>query len=300
VRFVYPEGPAAKAGVQIGDEIRSVNGVPAATSTALREMIGTHDRAAQPNVEIEIVRAGKSQKVTVALGSLPTEMPGELPASVSAKPAADEKPVATGLVDIKLPEEPNNCYAFVPPSYHSRVPHGLIVSLHAPGKFNKADVETQWSAACGKHDLIVIAPEASKKEGWEATEADFVRKAIDDAIQRYNIDRTRIVVHGHQAGGTFGYLVAFGNLDIVRGLSTVDAPLPRRVAAPDSDPMQRFAFCFWTASESQFAERITAAIKALDKKKLPVSVRDLGKSPRVLSEVEIGELARWVDSLDRI
>lgn len=300
VRYVFPHSPAEKAGVKIGDEIRSVGGSAAASPAALRDLIGTHDRAASPNVEIEIVRDRQPQKLNVTPGSLPTEFPDELPAALSVKPAADEQPVATGVVDIKLPEDPNNCFAFVPPSYNSRVSHGLVIALHAPGKFSKADLEPTWGAACAQHDLIVLAPEAAKKDGWDPTEAEFVRKAIDDVLTRYNIDRTRIVVHGHQAGGTFGHLVAFGNLDVIRGLSTVDAPLPRRVAPPESDPVQRFAFCFWTASESQFAERITAAIKALGEKKLPVTVRDLGKSPRVLSDVEIGDLARWIDSLDRI
>jgi poly(3-hydroxybutyrate) depolymerase len=180
------------------------------------------------------------------------------------------------------------------------VPHGLVVALHAPGKFNKADIEPQWGAACARHDLIVLAPQAAQQDGWETTEAEFVRKAIDEAVRRYHIDRTRVVVHGQQAGGTFGCLVAFGNLDIVRGLSTVDAPLSARVALPDSDPVQRLALCFWTASKSPVAERITTAIKALGEKKLPVTVLDLGQAPRVLSDEEIGQLARWIDALDRI
>lgn len=300
VRYVYADGPAAKAGVKVGDEIRSVDGVAANSPAALRDIIGTHDRTAKPTVEIEIVRDGRPQKLKVSLGSLPEIVPAKLPSSHTAKLEAEAQPVATGLVDIKLPEEPNNCFAFVPASYNSRLPHGLVVSLHAPGKFNKADLETDWGLACEAHNLIVLAPEAARKEGWEPTEAEFVRKAIGEALARYNIDRSRIVVHGHQAGGTFGYLVALGNLDLVRGLSTVDAPLPRRVAPPESDPVQRFALFFWTASESPLAERIDGAIKALRAKKLPVTQRDLGKSPRVLSAEEFGEIARWIDALDRI
>jgi hypothetical protein len=64
--------------------------------------------------------------------------------------------------------------------------------------------------------------------------------------------------------------------------------------------VQRFALFFWTASESPFAERIGGAVKVLREKKLPVTERELGKMPRVLSAEEISELARWVDSLDRI
>ena len=37
---------------------------------------------------------------------------------------------------------------------------------------------------------------------------EFIRKAIDDVVQKYNVDRSRIVVVGQEAGGGIAYLLA--------------------------------------------------------------------------------------------
>lgn len=300
VRFVYPNSPAAEAGIQPGDVIRSFGELQVNGAGALRDAVGTHDRNDTPRVEIELQRDGKTQKVQTSLASLPTEIPPPLPPARAANPAAEQERPAVGLVEIVLAEERNDCFAYVPPTYNSAIDYGLIVSLHAPGKFDKGKIEPRWGELAAKHNLIVLAPRAAKDDQWEPTEAEFVRKAIDDVMSRYNIDRTRVAVYGHQAGGTFGYLVAFANEEIVRGVATVDSALPARAAPPDSDPVQRMAFFIATAKASELSDRIDAGIKRLREKKLPVTVKDLGDEPRPLSDEERGELARWVDSLDRI
>jgi serine protease Do len=300
IRYVYPGGPAAEAGLAAGDVILAFGPLPVKGAAVLRDAVGTHPRAAQPRVAIEYERGGKKIKAEVALASQPAELPGELPPALEAKPVADAQRPAVGLVEIKLPEERNNCFAYVPPSYQPAAPHGLVVWLHAAGEFDKAKLEPRWQAACEKHQLIVLAPQAADQEGWEPTEADFVRKAIDDVLGRYNIDRTRIAVHGYQGGGTFGALVAFAHHDLIRGVSLADAPLPRRAAPPASDPVERMAYLCWTAEKSQLKDRVTADINRLKEMKLPVGAQSLGDEPRPLNDKELLELARWLDALDRI
>ena len=64
------------------------------------------------------------------------------------------------------------------------------------------------------------------RESEQPFEAKFARRVLDEVMKSYEIDPARIVAHGHEGGGALAYLLAFGNLDVVRGLAVVDAPLP--------------------------------------------------------------------------
>jgi len=69
VAQIMPGGPAEKAGIQEGDLIRAVGGTPTLDVDKLREVVA----AAQPGNEVEIalVRAGREQKIKVAIGEQP-------------------------------------------------------------------------------------------------------------------------------------------------------------------------------------------------------------------------------------
>ena len=298
VRYVYPESPAARAGIAAGDLIVNCQGVKLQDADQLRNMVGTHDRETG-DLELSVQQKGELRKLNVKLASLPEEVPPSLPPL--AKPdAADAELPATGLIEVKLPEIANNCFAYVPQSYHPDVPHGLLVWLHAPGKFSKDGIEPTWRDVCEKHGLILVAPQAAKDDAWQPTEAEFVRKAIDDVVDRYNVDATRIVAGGDQAGGTFAALVAAANLEVVRGVAMNDAALPARVAIPSSDPLQRLAYFISVAKESKLKDRIESGIERLRENKLPVSRQQLEQDAATLTEKQRAELARWTDTLDRI
>ena len=95
-------------------------------------------------------------------------------------------------------------------------------------------------------------------------------------------------------------LVAFQNAELIHAVAAVDAVPPQRVAAPDADPVNRMAFYFATAEKSPVRPRTEALIERLKEMKQPATVRELGEQPRQLNPKEREELARWVDSLDRI
>jgi phosphoribosylcarboxyaminoimidazole (NCAIR) mutase len=54
------------------------------------------------------------------------------------------------------------------------------------------------------------------------------------------------------------------------------------------------------AGKSAHARRIEAAVTELREMKIPVTVKNLGDVSRYLSREELAELARWIDTLDRI
>jgi serine protease Do len=297
VRFVYPASPAAEAGIEKGDRITSLNGEELADAAALREKFANLEPDAK--VKIGFVRNGETKEAEVTLVQLPEEIPSELPpAHGDAEPP--EQPPATGEVEIKLPEEPNACLAYLPATYNPRVPHGVVIWLHKPGEFHKDDLIERWKPLCEAHDLILLAPQSADPARWQPTEIEFIRKAYDDLAGRCTIDPQRVVVHGHEAGGAMAILTAFAHREVIRGVAAVDAALPSRITPPANDPLQRLAVYFTTNQSGRLTDRVKQNSEDLRKMGYPVTVKDLGAQSRYLNAEEVEELARWVDTLDRL
>jgi serine protease Do len=66
-----PNSPAAKAGIQSGDVILSVNGTPVHDARELAKRIGT--MAPGTSITLDLIHSGQQKTVTVTLGTLPNE-----------------------------------------------------------------------------------------------------------------------------------------------------------------------------------------------------------------------------------
>jgi serine protease Do len=71
VAQVLDDGPAAKGGLQVGDVILSANGQPIVMSADLPHLIGNLKDGSK--AELDVIRDGKRQKLTVTVGALPDE-----------------------------------------------------------------------------------------------------------------------------------------------------------------------------------------------------------------------------------
>jgi serine protease Do len=228
---------------------------------------------------------------------LPEAVPTALPPARDSKQAAEENTPATGRIEIKIPEAPNSCIAYVPETYNSHVPYGLVVWLHPAGGSKEDELLKQWKPICEANDLILIAPKSAESARWQRTELEFIRKAIDDAVQKYHIDKTRVVAVGQDAGGGMAYLLAAQNRELIRGVAAINTPLPPSMRVPTNDPVQRLAL-FTTVSKKS-PPSVATGIKRLRDAKFPVTQIDVGETPRPLNADELAQLARWIDSLDR-
>ena len=301
VRYVYPGSPAEKSGLKPGDRIVKMGAAPVmlADANSFRDLFAISPPGQK--VSLEVQRGSESLKLEVSpAAALPTEIPADLPAATSQTHKAPEQKPATGLVEIKLAEEKNNCVAYVPETYHPDVPHGVVVWLHGSGGVDRAALAARWKIACEKHHLIVLAPQALDANKWEPAEAPLVRKSLDDLLAHYNVDRSRIVVYGYQNSGSLAFSIGLVNTDRIRAIVAVDAAPTARSAVPENDPLIRLAFFLASADKSPAAAGIKTASERLKAMKYPVTSKSLGDSLRDLNDAEIVELARWIDALDRI
>lgn len=296
VRHVYQDSSAAMGGVGPGDRITSIDTHAVADADALRLAVANFEPGQE--VSISFDRGGEAKTATVKLGRLPTTLPNELPVA-RIKPAPAAEPPEAEFIEIKIAEEPNECLAYVPPSYNAEVPHGVVVYLRAPGEFDRDKLLARWQQICGDQDLILLAPQPRDKTRWTPTELEFIRKTVDHVLNNYTIDRSRVALFGKQAGGALGYLFAFRHRNLARAVIAVDAATPVRVRLPDNDPVQRLAVVTTVAENSRIAEAVERGIEMLREMKYPVTTIEMDQA-RDLSQEELQQVVRWIDSLDRI
>lgn len=310
VRYVYPESGAAAAGILPGDRITSLADQEVSNSSSMQQQIATNDIGSV--VAVNLTRAGQSIEVEVTLSPLPTVIPDALPLA-QAEPSEGDPSAAVGVVDFRLPEVSNESLAYVPDTYNKETAHGLLVYLHAAGRFDRDTLLERFRSLCDENQVILLAPQAADASRWVPTEREFIRKSIDHLLATYTIDRTRVVVYGYQAGGTMAWTIGLGDRDIITGLVAVDAAPGLRAKIPASDPVHRLAV-FVAKSDSlpidsstpdgqrrqASSDRINEAIHQLQQNNIPTTEIDLGDEPRELDEQQRADLFRWMDALDRI
>lgn len=302
VRHVFEASPAAKAGLAAGDVLVALAGTPIRDVAALRTKLASY----QPGdkVELEIRRGNETRKLTATLASLPEELPAEtLPmagAMRAPQPAGSteaQRP-EVGMVRFQVGQFTNEVWGYIPQAYNPAVAHGLVVWLHGQGGRDPKALLAQWQPLCDRDGLILVAPQAADPETWQGKELAMVRGLVGQVHSRYTIDPTRVVACGQQDGGKLACLLALADRELVRAVVVVGAPLVGRI--PPNAPEHPLAFYVARAAEDPKAEQIDQSVQSVRAMKYPVCLKDLGKKPRALTAEELLELARWIDTLDRI
>jgi len=99
VNSLVPDSPAGRAGVEVGDVIRSVNGTEIKAATELPPMIGVMPPGSK--VRLGILRDGKAKDVTVTLTTLDTDVRGS-DAAANDDDAAPAGPASAALLGLQV------------------------------------------------------------------------------------------------------------------------------------------------------------------------------------------------------
>ncbi|EAQ77624.1 PDZ domain-containing protein [Blastopirellula marina] len=298
IRDVLPDSPAAAAGLMAGDVIVQVNDKPATTADELRTQIS----ALEPDTTIQLVyrRGEEEQNAKITLATLPTSLPGELSAAWSQEVEPPAQPPQTGEVEVRLAEEPNAAFAWIPDDYHADRRYSLLVLLQEPGDVDRQATIDAWKDVCKQTGAILLSVSPASKERWTPSETGVVRKCIEQLAGKYNIASGRTALVGVRSGGAMAYMVAFENREAIAGVVTLAAPVPRGVQPPDNDPLHRLAIFTLYDDMSPQSAQLKKLDEALAKMKFPVVHRSATKGADKLTDDDRTAITRWLDSLDRI
>ncbi|MCE9552437.1 MAG: PDZ domain-containing protein [Planctomycetes bacterium] len=296
VRFVLPNGAAAQAGLLAGDRIEKIDGREVKDSSAAREILDT--LAPEQKVDVIVRRKDKQVTLSVQLTGMTETIPAELPPSSSIA-AAKEKPAAGAVINVKIPELANACFAYVPPHGEPAAALGLLVELSPPGKFDQDRTVAQWKQYCDTTGTILLMPRSRDAEKWQADELELIVRAAGQLAEKYDIDATRIAAVGRQGGGAMALLAAFGRLGMFQGVAAIDAALPASIQPPAVEPPNRLAVLVAHAAQGPAAASLGRQVPRLRELGYPVTELTLERVGGTLDGSQQQALSRWLDSLDR-
>ena len=304
VRFVFPHSAAAAAGIAAGDRIQKWNGADVAGAEQLASAV----RHLRPGTAASavILRGGAKRTAEVKLTPDIEEIPRDLPAFRAQPPAPakkDAKQPKTGHFRETLPGESGPSYwAYVPDSYTPADTWGLIVWIAPSRDSMEATILARWQALCEERRLLLVAPLPAETSGFNPNDLVAARQVIEQFLKTYRIDRNRVVVHSFALGGRFAAALAFENREQIRGLALASSVLAG--PPPESHPNYPFRFFFSYGKASRASDRVATVSKILREMKYAVTLQTTpgttSRVPTYPGAEAVAELARWVDSLDRI
>ncbi|MGQ9574909.1 MAG: PDZ domain-containing protein [Thermoguttaceae bacterium] len=297
VRYVFPESPAAKAGLQPGDVLLRLNGHAISDADQLRTDLGQF--VPGETVRVEYRRGRPTRTVELTLAPLPETLPsGQLPPAHGPPGPAGAKPPAAGRAEMKSDKTPHSAVCYVPATYRAGAAFGLVVWLHGPGGLDEKGLLEGWGPLCDQYELILLAPRSADSGRWTPGDLMGVLILLAELRSKYSLDPARLVVSGYQAGGEAALALGLASRSPFRAVAVVEAASTGPV--PENEPEIRRAFFVAAAQQSPAASQTRQMISRLRAARYPVTVKDLGLQPRQLSPDELAELARWIDTLDRI
>jgi pimeloyl-ACP methyl ester carboxylesterase len=246
-------------------------------------------------------------KLTPDVETIPLDLPAfrappKTPAKKETPKPADEKKPKTGLFRESLPgDSASNYWAYVPESYSTDDTWGLIVWIAPARDSMEATILARWQSLCEERRLILVAPLPAEASGFNPNDLVAARQVIEHFLKTYRVDPNRLVVHSFAMGGRFATALAFENREQIRGLALASSLLA--APPPESHPNFPFRFFFSYSDASPARDRFKSVNKVLRDMKYAVTLQtthSAGRAPVYPNAEAIGELARWVDSLDRI
>ena len=302
VGWVWPESPAAKAGLQPGDTITAAAAASGDTEPELRSVASAADLAgllggltAYSRVLLTVDRNDAERRLQAATVLLPASPPAEVPAIGPS----DEQPPPT-VLKLEAPELAEPGWAVVPAD-EDGPPLGVLVSFGEPeGPLEAAAITGRvaaWRDAIVRYRVAVVLIGSADPARWSRADLDRVGRSLEVLRTRRRLDPTRIGFVGRGAGGTFAWLAADRFSPVVRGVALIDAALPRRATIDDAAP-DRFRWVLFGSASAVEPEPATARRQAADRERLSKAGITVGDLPATDSDAaRAAALCRWVETL---
>jgi S1-C subfamily serine protease len=244
VGWVWPDGPAAKAGVRPGDVVVAALAADAdAGSEAQRidapAVLAGFVGGLEPGrrVVLTVRRDGAPVEVAVETGVVPAEPPTEVP-------AREGDPAAVRVVRLEAAELPEPVLAVVPDG-DPKAPLGVLVWFDQPrGAVDGEAALRVWRAAAARHGVAVLVPSSADPQRWGREDIAAVSRGLEALRGKRALDPSRVALAGSGAGGAFAWLAAERLGPGVRGVALVGAVIPRQATIEPAEPGRSRAVLF--------------------------------------------------------
>lgn len=285
VRWVEPDGPAAKAGIAVGDLIKKINDAPVEKQADLVLQIAS--TAAGKSVSLTLDRDGEAKTLKVGTDQRSAAIP---PFEEPDEPAGEAK-----IFELKVAEAPNSCLVIEPDQPKdadaTEPAPAILIWLLPAGQFDRQQIEQDWQSVCQDKHTILLAIGAADEKKWTQEEGAVVMRALSTLAKQTKLDQRRVVIGGLGNGGTMASIVCFNQARSFQGLVLQEAEVSEQIPKIQTSPV---APMMVLATESASENRAATQRKSM----LPVikSKTPLEQVMRLTSE----RILAWVNFVDRL
>ncbi|HMP07454.1 MAG TPA: PDZ domain-containing protein, partial [Lacipirellulaceae bacterium] len=235
VREVWPGSPAAEAGIQRGDRLTAIGESEIGTLDAAVALLNA--QAPGDQIVLKYVRGDEQRTASAPLAELTAA-----PWAFDEPPASATEPSGTAdggedLVELRIPEF-SSVARCVDPGNEGYPPAVLIWLGEASASAQQRQAAV-WREACLRDRVVLVLPTPTGKQGWSADDVEYLTRLTAAALSRFGGDARRVVIAGAGKAGQVAYLAGFKARRWVRGIATIDSPLPRTLTLPTNSPNQR-------------------------------------------------------------
>lgn len=316
VRWVWPESPAARAGVQAGDVILSI----AATDQAADDPAGgtAPQTEARPDAATSggaggvaallrgtvaseeigtVFRVGlRRNDATLSFDMASVPLPTGVPAPLWKPDGAGtvEGPARASLERLEAADVEQPAIVVLPPGGASEAVGALVVLGDAKATVDERMAEP-WLVPAASHGVAVVLLRAADGE-WGRADIRAAAKALEILAARRAVDASRVAVAGLGTGAEAAWTIGEALAGVTRGIAVLEGHLPRRGTIPAADPARPLSVLL-----SEFGPDrgdVEAGRRAAsDRRRLSEGAIPWGAIGTRRGEWPVEELCRWVESL---
>lgn len=295
---VAKDSPASRAGINAGDVIHSVEGIPLTKETGLEEKILFLDYRDELKVGVK-----KQNGMDMIVTMQPTPRPDseilldriELPKG-SSEAQAD---VSTGMVQLPLGDVKNKAFAVVPSTYEKKTPHGLLIVYAEAGQQDPKQWARLWERFGEEHRWIIVVVQSADEKAWSFEEVEIGKRLRSYLTTNYTIDPRRVCVGGVATGGVLAIITAVQS----EGFGSVwlcDSKIGERLKLPPAEPKKSFRFFVNGKDENLegFAKRTREAGYSFQFHQEELAGLKEADSAKLQEDLILGKLQQWLRSLE--
>jgi serine protease Do len=321
IRFVFPESPAAKIGLQRGDRIVSFAGAEVRTPTELATQLAAQQVGEEVNVvwirdessSIEPNKQGLARQERLCILSEHSKLLPEtlgtamIPDGATEAISPDSVSPSGARNDMhaqpyKLLGDEHKCLAFTPSTIGNQADPGLLVVIPNPCRMPSELKDLVWQTIADHSHSQVVVLYPMDEARWMPDEVDSARRIIAQTLSEQSIDMRRIAVMGQGAGASLAISLAFSERQMVRGLALSDPISIRSARIRPVDPTVPLSVWMGFSSnqsEGQGAIFADALNRAQHLLFWHPGAEALTEERATMLPYR-AELIRWLDTLDRM
>lgn len=229
---IQPDSPAAVGGLELGDQLITLQELPIVSRRALRQQIALADP--EEKLRWKVRRGDREIDLETTVVSIAGNLRA-LPDDDQMFPTIPAGQWQTA--QLALPDVANQIRYYAPETDGDAPLAGLLVVLLDPGDTELEKALESWRSAAEKFSVAVAVIASADEKRWTPAEADVVSRAAAQLANRLQLDRSGCGLTGQSAAASFAMalVVAITETEAFSGIAVVTELRPPAVRLKEND-----------------------------------------------------------------